>query len=337
MAGAQKSALAIAVCQAGGLGSLPCAMLSPDEIRAEVAAIRAATDRPFGMNFFCHRPPRVDLEREAAWRDRLAPYYVEWGLDPAVPLPAASRRPFDEEACAIVEEVKPPMVSFHFGLPETGLLERVRSTGTRLLASATTVAEARWLEARGVDAVIAQGYEAGGHRGNFLDDRIDTQAGTFALVPQIVDAVSVPVIATGGIMDARGIVAAFALGASAVQLGTAYLFCPEATIKEVHRRSLEGAADDGTSVTNLFSGRPARGIVNRFMREEGPLSGFAPDFPLAGAAVFPLRAASEAKGSPDFAQMWSGQAASLGRAMPAKELTLELANETLGRLATLGA
>jgi len=332
MAGAALSELAIAVADAGGLGSLPCAMLSPSQVRAELGKFRQRTSRPINLNFFCHQPPEVDWKREAAWRERLAPYYVELGIDLNLPAPGSTRMPFDHEMCDLVVELKPEAVSFHFGLPEKELLARVKATGAKILSSATTVAEARWLEQNGCDAIIAQGCEAGGHRGMFLTQDIATQVGTMSLVPQVVDAVKVPVIAAGGIADARGIVAALALGASAVQLGTAYLFCPEATIGPVHRRALKNATDDQTALTNVFSGRPARGIVNRLIREVGPISDLAPPFPLASAAVAPLRLKSETSGSEAFAQMWSGQSAALGRELPAGELTRRLATETLAKL-----
>lgn len=336
MAGAQGSKLAIAVAQAGGLGAVPCAMLTPERIREEVATFRSATSRPLNLNFFCHRLPLPNPAKEAAWRELLAPYYSEMGLDPDRIPAGAGRRPFDEASCGLVEELRPEVVSFHFGLPEAGLLQRVRATGAKVLSSATTVAEARWLEAYGCNAIIAQGAEAGGHRGMFLGDRVETQVGTMALVPQVVDAVSIPVIASGGIADGRGVAAAFALGASAVQIGTAYLRCPEAIVSRVHLRALEEVADDGSALTNIFSGRPARGIVNRLLREVGPMSEVAPEFPLAGAAIAPLRTASEAAGSTDFAQMWAGQAASLGRSAPAGELTRLILEEALARLASLG-
>lgn len=326
MAGAGGSALALAVAQAGGLGALPCAMLSPDAIRAEVAAFRAATRAPLNLNFFCHVPPVADAERERKWRERLAPYYAELGIDPAASPPAAGRAPFDAALCALVEELRPELVSFHFGLPAPDLLARVRAAGAKVLSSATTVEEAVWLERAGCDAIIAQGAEAGGHRGMFLAADPGAQPGTMALVPQIVDAVHVPVIAAGGIGDGRGIAAAFALGASAVQLGTAFLFCPESTITPAHREALRHAGP--TALTNVFTGRPARGIVNRIVREVGPLSPLAPAFPLAGAAVAPLRQANPA----EFGPLWSGQAAALGRALPAAELTRRLAEETLARL-----
>jgi len=324
MAGAGGVVLALAVAEAGGLGALPCAMLSLEQARAQVAQFRAASRAPLNLNFFCHSPPAPDAARDAAWRSALRPYYEEFGLDPEQVAAAPARAPFDADWCALVETLRPEVVSFHFGLPETALLARVRATGAFVLASATTPAEARWLAERGCDAIVAQGSEAGGHRGNFLSADMATQIGTMALVPQIVDAVALPVIAAGGIGDHRGVKAAFALGASAVQVGTAYLFCPEATINAVHRLALAESAGDSTALTNLFSGRPARGIVNRLMRDLGPVSPLAPPFPTAGGALAPLRAHAEAAGQGDFTPLWSGQAAALGRALPAAELTRRL-------------
>lgn len=335
MAGANGAAMAIATSEAGGLGSLPCAMLSPDQIESEIAAIRAGTDRPFNLNFFCHRPAPADPAALSRWQARLAPYYRELGIDPDMPVSAPNRAPFDETAADLVERLCPPVVSFHFGLPEERLLERVKAIGAVVLSSATTVAEARWLEARGADVVIAQGVEAGGHRGMFLSDRIEAQVGTIALVPQIVDAVSVPVIASGGIADGRGIAAAFALGAAGVQIGTAYLFTPEATITALHRSALANAEADDTALTNVFSGRPARGLINRVMREVGPISDDASPFPTAGGALAPLKAASEPVGSADFSSLWSGEAMGLGRELGAGELTETLAEDALKRLASL--
>ncbi|GGB79128.1 2-nitropropane dioxygenase [Marinobacterium zhoushanense] len=325
MAGAQGSALAIAVCNAGGLGSLPCAMLSAEQIEREVAAIKAATDRPFNLNFFCHTHPEPDAEREAAWRRRLAPYYAEFGIDPETIQPGAGRQPFSVEIADLVEALRPPVVSFHFGLPDPALLGRVKGWGSRVLSSATTVEEALWLQQRGVDAIIAQGAEAGGHRGMFLTEELSTQLGTFALVPQIVAAVRVPVIAAGGIADAAGVTAAMKLGAQGAQIGTAYLCCPESTISDIHREALMSSAARHTALTNLFSGRPARGIMNRVMRELGPICADAPAFPTATTAIAPLRAAAEAKGSGDFSPLWSGQNASGCRPIPAAELTRQLA------------
>jgi nitronate monooxygenase len=336
MAGSMDVELAVAVAQAGGLGSLPCAMLDAAKAREQIMQFRACSQAKVNLNFFCHTPPELSNAREARWRERLAPYYRELGIDPAAPVPTSMRLPFNEDFCALVEETNPGVVSFHFGLPEDGLLKRVKAAGCAVLSSATTVAEARWLEARGVDAIVAQGYEAGGHRGMFLSGDLAAQVGTFALVPQIVDAVKVPVIATGGIMDARGIAAGFALGAAAVQIGTAFLFTPEAKISAPHRAALHEARDDGTAVTNLMTGRPARGLVNRVMREIGPVNEIAPAFPLAAGALAPLRAKAEAQGSGDFSPMWSGQAAALGREMPAAELTRTLAVEAVALLQRMG-
>jgi nitronate monooxygenase len=336
MAGAQGSELAIAVSQAGGLGALPCAMLSAEQARSELALIRGATDRPVQVNFFCHTPPPGDAERETRWRERLAGYYDELGLDRDAPLSGASRAPFDERLCAVVEEFRPEVVSFHFGLPSGDLLKRVRAAGPKIVASATTVEEARWLDAAGCDAIIAQGYDAGGHRGMFLSGDVSRQVGTMALVPQVADAVRVPVIAAGGIADGRGIAAALALGASAVQIGTAYLLCPEARVRPAHREALRKAKDDGTAVTNVFTGRPARGFVTRVVREVGPMTELAPEFPSAATAMAPLRSAAESRGSTDFSPMWAGQAAGLGRESGAGDLTRRLAEEAIARLRWLG-
>ncbi len=307
MAGVQGSALAIAVSNAGGLGSLPCALLSPEAIRKELTAITAATSNPYNVNFFVHREPEADPEREAAWRTLLAPYYRELGVDVSAIAAGGTRTRFDAETANVLEAFKPRVISFHFGLPAAGLVDRVKSWGSKVIASATTVEEARYLEAHGVDAVIAQGAEAGGHRGMFLTEDLSTQKGTMALVRQVVQAVKVPVIAAGGIADAEGVRAAMALGAAGVQVGTAYLTCPEATTSAVHRAALNSAASDVTAVTNLFTGRPARGIVNRLIRELGPINASAPAFPLASSAILPLRTKAESQGSGDFTGMWAGQ------------------------------
>ena len=332
MAGATGSAMAIAVGNAGGLAALPCAMLSLEQVRSEIDAFRSACLGPLNLNFFCHQPPAADVERDARWKQALKPYYEEVGADFDAPTPVSNRAPFDEYSCQLVEQLLPQVVSFHFGLPRADLLQRVKATGAKVLSSATTVEEALWLEAHGCDAIIAMGYEAGGHRGMFLSEDITSQIGTFALVPQVVDAVRVPVIAAGGISDHRGLVAALALGASAVQIGTAYLFCPEAKVSPAHRQALDSAPASDTALTNLFTGRPARGINNRIMRELGPMSDLAPRFPLAGGALMPLRAISDAKGSSDFSNLWSGQALRLGRAMPAGELTRDIAEKALAQL-----
>ena len=324
MAGSQGSGLAIAVSNAGGLGSQPCAMLGPEQIQTELKAITAATSRPYNINFFVHKQPAADAVRERAWRKTLMPYFAELGIDPEAIAEGPQRLPFNHDAADVLEAFKPPVVSFHFGLPADDLLKRVKGWGAIILSSATTVAEAQYLEAHGVDAVIAQGYEAGGHRGMFLTDDLSTQVGTFVLVQQIAHAVKVPVIAAGGVADAKGAAAATALGASGVQVGTAYLFCPEATTNPLHRAALSSAAARTTAITNLFTGRPARGIVGRLIRDIGPLNHTAPAFPGAASAIFALRSKAEATGNGDFTSMWAGQNAAGCRVMPAAELTESL-------------
>jgi nitronate monooxygenase len=337
MAGASDAELAIAVSEAGGLGSLPCAMLTPDQVRTSFRSIRQRTARPLNLNFFCHRSPAPDLARERQWRERLEPYYREFKIDAAAAASGPNRRPFDETMCDAVVELKPAVVSFHFGLPSKALLDRVRATGARIMSSATTVAEARWLEAEGCDAVIAQGFEAGGHRGMFLQVDPASQVGTFALVPQIADAIKTPVIAAGGVGDARGIVAALALGASAVLLGTAYLRCPESRTSAVLRKALESVHDDSTVITNVVTGRPARGIINRVIREIGPLNAAVPQFSRAADALGPLRTCAESAGSGDFSPLWAGQAAAMAQEIPAGALTKMLADQAMQLIRQLAA
>jgi nitronate monooxygenase len=332
MAGSAFSDMVVAVSEAGGLGSLACALLSVEQARTELETIRRKTSRPINVNFFCHQQPRNEPARELSWRRRLDAYYIQLEVDNNTAVLSSNRAPFDDEMCDLLMEFQPEVVSFHFGLPDRSLLARVRRMGAKIISSATSVDEARWLEDHGCDAIVAQGYEAGGHRGMFLTQDVSTQIGTMALVPQVVDAVTVPVIAAGGIADARGIVAAFALGAVAVQIGTAYLHCPEARISPIYRQALKDAKDNKTAITNVFTGRPARGIVNRLMCEVGPMSEVAPEFPFAAAALAPLRAKSEMAGSADFTPLWSGQAACLNRELPAAELTRQLAAETLQKL-----
>lgn len=327
MAGAQGSAMTVAVSNAGGLGSLPCAMLGIDAMRSELALIKAQTGKPFNVNFFCHTPPVASEVREARWHAALAPYYDELGVAAGTAQAGPGRAPFSVEVAEALREFKPAVVSFHFGLPAPELLAQVRAWGAKILSSATTVEEARWLQAHGVDAIIAQGLEAGGHRGMFLSDDLSRQLGSFALLPQICAAVNVPVIAAGGIGDATGVAAALAMGAAAVQIGTAYLLCPEASISAVHRAALKSDDARHTALTNLFTGRPARGIVNRIMRELGSISDAPPEFPLATAAIMPLRAKAESLGSGDFSPLWSGQNASGCKEISAAQLTRELAGK----------
>jgi nitronate monooxygenase len=335
MAGAIDAEIAIAVAEGGGLASLPCAMISAEKAREQVNIFRQRVRAPLNLNFFCHEAVDADPAREAIWRQRLAPYYRELGLDPDTPINAASRAPFDAAFCEVVEELKPEVVSFHFGLPEQALLRRVKAAGAIVIASATIVREAVWLEDNGVDVIIAQGAEAGGHRGMFLTENIAEQPGTFALVPQVVDAVKVPVIAAGGIADGRGIAAAFALGASGVQIGSAYLRCPESKVIAPARAALASARDDSTVITNVMTGRPARGVANRAMREVGPISADAPAFPHAATALGPLKLGAEKQGRVDFTNLWAGQAIGLGREIPAAELTRQLAADARARLRAL--
>ncbi|MGC2717007.1 MAG: nitronate monooxygenase [Pseudolabrys sp.] len=329
MAGVMDAELAIAAARSGALAALPAGMLNPEQLRDQVGQFRTATaNKPVNLNFFAHKMPVPNNAREHAWREKLKPYYVEFGIDPSAPVPTTNRAPFDLGMCGIVEDLKPEVVSFHFGLPDAALVARVKGAGCKVICSATTVAEARFLEVNGCDVVIAQGLEAGGHRGMFLSDDIATQVGLFALLPQVVDAVTVPVIAAGGIGDGRAVAAALALGAAGVQIGTAFLFCPEAKTLPPHRAALRAARDDGTALTNVFSGRPARGLINRAIRELGPISAIVPEFPLASGALAPLHAKAQALGSGDFSPMLAGQAATLGREMPAGELIKTFVSET---------
>lgn len=325
MAGVQDSALAVAVSNAGGLGSLPCAMLSKDALGKELTTLRSHTSKPYNLNFFCHTPPPPQPEQEAAWRKILAPYYEEYGLDSDAIPKGPERRPFSNETADIIEAYKPPVVSFHFGLPNKALLARVKSWGSKIIASATTIEEALLLEAAGIDAIIAQGLEAGGHRGHFLSDDLSKQPRIFALLPQIVKAVKLPVIAAGGIADAQGVKAAMALGATGVQAGTAYLLCPESTTSILHRAALKSDSASHTALTNVFSGRAARGIVNRAISELGPISQSAPVFPLASTAMAALRTAAEKQGSSDFSPLWCGENASGCKDISAADLTRSLA------------
>ncbi len=335
MGGAVSPGMPVAVCGSGGLGSFPCSFLNAARLRDVVAKIRAQTGaKPLNLNFFCDVRKR-DAAVEAAWLKRLAAYYTEFGVDPP-DFPASIPPPFNAEMCDVVVELRPEVVSFHFGLPEKSLVDRLKAAGCVILSSATTVTEARWVEDHGADAVIAQGVEAGGHRGIFLTSDLTSQLGTLALVPQVVDAVKLPVIAAGGIGDGRAIAAALALGASAVQMGTAYLLCPEATTSALHRAAIKSASDKLSVISNVLTGRPARVFVNRIVREVGPLATDVPSFPLGFVALEPLRKKAESQGSADFSGLYAGEAAALCRELPAGELTSKLAAETLQRLGGLG-
>lgn len=327
MAGVQGSALAVAVSNAGGLGSLPGAMLSIEALRDELSVIKSQTERPYNVNFFCHEIPKQNQKAEMVWRNALSPFYKAYGVDPDMVPAGSSRIPFNSETADILEEFKPPVVSFHFGLPSEELLLQVKSFGAKVMSSATTVEEALWLEEYGADIIIAQGVEAGGHRGMFLSHDLNSQLGTFALLPQIVQAVNIPVVAAGGIAEANGIAAAMELGASGVQLGTAFLLCDEALTSKVHRATLESESAKHTALTNIFTGRPARAIVNLAMKELGPIHYGIPEFPLAAGAITPLRTIMEAQGSGNFSPLWAGQNVTGCKAISAAELTHELASK----------
>lgn len=329
MSGFSSPALVAAVSNAGALGSLGCAALPAQTARDQIQEIRRATNRPFNLNFFAHSAPHIDPDVARRVRERLAAYYGEFGLG-AVPEPSDSLRRFDEERLQLVLDVKPRVVSFHFGLPPADVLERVKQTEAVVLSSATTVAEARKLEAEGADCIIAQGLEAGGHRGTFTQGDGAGLIGTMALVPQVVDAVRVPVIAAGGIADGRGIAAAFALGASGVQIGTAFLGCPEAVVPAAHREALHRAADEDTRLTRVFTGRLARALRNRLIDETGDME--ALEFPAQASLIRPLFQANTDSARAAFLPFWAGQAAPLVRDLPAAELIDTLVAESQGRL-----
>jgi nitronate monooxygenase len=328
MAGVQDEVLALAVSEAGGLGSMPCALL--DSARLQSALERLATSpRPINLNFFCHSMAAPDPVREQRWREALAPYYVELEIEAPEPTTAGARRPIDEPTVDLLEQYRPKIVSFHFGLPSPHLLQRMKAWGAAILASATTVEEGHWLERNGADVVIAQGIEAGGHRGHFLSADLARQLPTRELVARLSRALGVPVVAAGGVASRTDVEALLDAGASAIQAGTAYLLCPEAKTTAVHRAALRQGSTD-TAVTNLFSGRPARGLMNRLMRELGPLSDLPPAFPWASQALMPLRARAEALGRDDFTPLWSGTRPGCFRNVDAATVTRELAGHGSG-------
>ncbi|WP_415897680.1 NAD(P)H-dependent flavin oxidoreductase [Neptuniibacter sp. QD72_48] len=322
MAGVQDWRLAAAVSDAGGLGSIPCGMLSTEQICAEIEQFIAYTNRPFNLNFFCHQVPSVSDQEIAAWIDQLSPYYQEAGLEPEYSA-KASRMPFSKEAADAIEKYAPPVMSFHFGLPEPDLLARVKAWGATVLSSATTVEEGIWLAENGADVVIAQGVEAGGHRGMFLTKDLETQLDTKTLVAKLSAELSIPVIAAGGIADQSDIKDMLGLGAQGVQIGTTYLLCDEAKTSDIHRGMLQ-RTDIPTAITNLFSGRPARGIRNRVMQDLGDWSEVALAFPFSTQAITPLRSYAESKGLGDFTPLWSGENRFGCKAISAKDLTVEL-------------
>jgi len=329
MAGVSTAALAAAVSGAGGLGSICVGAADAAQGRAAIADVRRLTDRPFNVNVFCHRPAQADAAREAAWLDYLAPHFAASGARPPAALREIYKSFVDDDAMLeMLLETRPAIVSFHFGLPDARRIQALKDAGIVLLASATSVAEARQVEAAGIDAVVAQGYEAGGHRGLFEPERGDPAIGTFALTPLVARAVRIPVIAAGGIMTGAGIAAALRLGAGAVQMGTAFILCPESMAPPHHRALMQAGEGVITAVTDVVSGRPARGLVNRLFSEIGaPGHPPLPDYPIAYDAVKALNAAATKAGNPEFSVNWAGQGFPLARALPAAELVRVLGEE----------
>ncbi len=330
--GGDTPELVAAVCNAGGTGFIGAAYLTPAQIADSTRAVRALTTRRFGINLFAPLPaPSVqDLDAAVA---HLAPYHAELGLPP----PAAPQLPadhFDAQLAAVLESGA-SAISFTFGLLPAAAVAAIKARRLPLIGTATTVAEAIALEQSGVDAIVAQGSEAGGHRGTFLGDFADAQIGTLALVPQIVDAVSVPVIASGGIMDGRGIAAALALGAAAVQLGTAFLTCSEAGVAEVYKDAILHSAETATRITRAFSGRPARGIVNRFMTGIDANADAIAPFPLQNILTRPMRSAAAEQGRAQFLSLWAGQGLRMARRQSAAELIERLREETHRAISSL--
>ncbi len=326
MAGASTPAMAAAAANNGCMGSLGCAMMKPDVYIDTFNKTRSLTNGALNMNFFCHVEPVEKPDRNERAFELLKPFYEEMGQD-QMPDAVATHFPFGDEIFEAVLQACPNVMSFHFGLPNQKYVDALKERGVKILCSATTAAEAREQEARGVDAVIAQGWEAGGHHGFYLEKQT-AAIGTFALVPQLVDAVDIPVIAAGGIADGRGIAAALALGASGVQIGTAFLTTEETGIPEVHKNSLLASDGSNTQLTRIFSGRPARGLQNRYMDEIKPFEDELPDFPLMNTLTGPLRKFSAENDKPDFVAQWSGQAVSLNRTGTTAELIQRLVEET---------
>lgn len=327
MGGESTTQMAVAVCNAGGLGGLGCSSKSADEVRRAIEEIRSGTNRSFNLNFFAHPPPGENPQVNEQTRALVAPFYDELGIENIPTRAEAPLDPFDESRLAVLLEMRPKVVSFHFGLPPLDMVQALQDAGTVVLCTATTVAEARQLANAGVDAIIAQGWEAGGHRGTFEVSFEDFGVGTMALVPQVVDAVDVPVIAAGGIADGRGIAAALVLGASGVQLGTAFLSCPEADIDARYREALRNATEDGTRLTRAFSGRPARARNNRYIEAMAEKRVRLPDFPTMYSFSGPLESTSRDTGKSGFEFFLWGQGAPMNRELPAAELMERLVEE----------
>jgi nitronate monooxygenase len=329
MAGISTPAMAAAVSNAGALGSIGVAAAGAESARGMIAAIRAASDRPFNVNVFCNRPAVADTSREAAWLARLAPIFLRFGAEPPAQLTEIYRSFVEDDAMlAMLLEERPKVVSFHFGLPPADRIAAMRKAGIVMLATATNLGEARSIAAAGLDAVVAQGYEAGGHRGVFDPDARDDRLGTIALTRLLVRSLEIPVIAAGGIMDGAGIAACLLLGAGAAQLGTAFVACPESAADERYRAALLGDGSGHTAITTAISGRPARCLVNRFtaLGDEAGVEA-VPDYPVAYAAGKALHAAAKAAGESGYGPYWAGQGAPMARPLPAADLVAVLRSE----------
>ena len=321
MAGAQDDVLAIAVAQAGGVGSIACATLTPQEIHASSTRFLNASTGPLNLNFFCHTMPQHDPKREALWLNELKGFYEELSLPLEYPI-SGMPRTLDADMVDVTCTINPAIVSFHFGLPAVKFIDQIRRIGAKIIATATTVTEAQYLEANGCDAVIAQGKSAGGHQGVFLPTETPQLLSTSDLVQNIVATVNIPVIAAGGIANAEGIRAIMERGASGVQIGTRFLKSPQSTITPIHRRILEGQTDRPTAITNVFTGRPARGLVNKLVRKIGPINPNVQAYPMAIPALAPLKAATV--GSDDFVSLWAGENWKTGQPKPAADIVKEL-------------
>jgi nitronate monooxygenase len=329
MAGVSTVKLAAAVCEAGALGSVPLGTSTAQQAMTQIAEMRALTDKPFNVNVFCHRPAQANAEREARWLAHLRPHFDKLGVAPPERLKEIYKSFVEDEAMLeVFLSQRPAIVSFHFGLPPQRYIEALKAAGIILMASATTPAEARLIEQAGIDVIVAQGVEAGGHRGVFDPEQGDAGIGTFALVRLLAKSSSLPIVAAGGIMDGQGIAAAMALGATAVQLGTAFVLCPESSANAYYRSLFKSEQVHRTELTAAISGRSARGFMNRFVTDIGA-SGHPPipDYPTAYDAAKALSAAAAQKGVQDYAVTWAGQGAALARELPARDLINVLAEE----------
>jgi nitronate monooxygenase len=330
MAGTSTPALAAAVTNAGGLGSIGVGAVDAAGARGMIEALKALTNGPFNVNVFAHQPAKADPERERAWLTGLKPVFERYGAVPPVGIREIYTSFVADEAMQrLFLELRPAVVSFHFGLPSAELIARLKAAGIVLFASATNLDEAEQAAQAGVDAIVAQGWEAGGHRGVFDPSAPDSRLGVAALTRLLVRRISLPVIAAGGIMDGAGVAAMLDLGAMAAQLGTAFVACPESSADQFHREALFGPAAEATEMTALISGRPARCLRNRFTElKDAELKGLpAPDYPIAYDAGKALATAAKARGEGGFGAQWAGQGAPLARAMPAGELVRTLAEE----------